>query len=295
MMIIDSIMTEEWLNKNANSNQIDDKNNELCKGMVIEVDDNVDNCRHISRDLCNGIVTMKKITIPSNSKIDFYSESGVKLVGGKSYCVYKPPPPFFNNNNCNESWGFWQYSLKNEQWQCKSKVPGIYNSNTNRFNPCSKGELLFNNKLLPNDKIPRLASPEYFFDPKYQKKFTCKCPPGYVFRKDLSRTSCFKDPCLANLPPHAKAPGYDVKTGNCLCGTFFTNLRPDNLKSPCTACPEAPSWNPDSNLLSIYVKCNSHFPCITIEDKMRGCVKATVKVKPITVTDETTFEDLIFI
>ena len=161
---------KEWLNKNANSNQTDDKNNELCKDMVIEVDDNVDNCTHISRNLC-GIVTMKKITIPSNSKIDFYSESGVKLVAGKSYCVYKPPPPFFNNNNCNKSWGFWQYSLKNEQWQSKSKVPGIYNSNTNRFDPCSKGELLFNNKLLPNDKILRLASPVFFLSEISEKNY----------------------------------------------------------------------------------------------------------------------------
>ena len=285
---------EQWLKRNDKFIQTEGHDNSLCKGMVVETDK--DNCKDISQKLCDGNVAMKKITIPSNSQIDFYSHSGVKLLGGKSYCIYKPPPPLFNNNSCNEKWGFWQYSLKNERWQCKSKVPGLYNAEKNVFDSCNKGNglLYYRNTLLSNEKASIYFTPEHFLNSKFQKRFRCECPPGYVFREDLSRTTCFKDPCLANLPPHSQAPGYDVKTGNCLCGSFFSNLYPNNPKSPCTACPEAPSWDSKSNILTLYVKCSKEFPCILPEDKTRGCVKATVKVKPITVTDKTSFENIIF-
>ena len=60
-------------------------------------------------------------------------------------------------------------------------------------------------------------------------------------------------------------------------------------------CP-APSWNKRNNLLTIYVKCGDKekFPCTTVEEKIKQCKKATVKIKPKTITKNTTFEDLIF-
>ena len=290
---------EKWLKRNGNSNSNIINKDSRCKEMVVEVDDDENNCKEISQKLCDGNVTMKKINIPSNSQIEFYSHSGVKLMNGKSYCIYKPPPPllFDDDNSCNETWGFWQYSLKNERWQCKSKVPGIYNADKNDFDPCSKGKglLYYKNTLIPKEKITRYFSPERFLEKKFQDRFKCKCPAGYVFREDLSRTTCFKDPCLANLPPyHAQTPGYNVETGNCLCGKFFTNLYPNNPKSPCTACPDAPSWDSKTNTLTIYVKCSKHFPCILPEDRTRGCLKARVGVKPMVINDKTSFEDLIF-
>ena len=263
---------EQWLKQNGksiqrenyNNNNNNNQDNSLCKEMVIEVD-NKDTCKDISRKLCDGNVMLKKITVPSNSKIDFYSHSGVKLLNGKSYCIYKPPP-FFNdsdNGGCNEAWGFWQYSLKNERWQCKSKVPGIYNADKNIFDPCSKGKglLHYKNKLLHIENISKYFTPEQFFNEEFQKRFKCECPPGYVFRKDLSRTTCFKDPCLADLPRYAQASGYDIETGNCLCSPFFTNLKNNNPKYPCTACPEAPSWDPTTKILTLFIKCSRNFPC----------------------------------
>ena len=278
----------EWLKNNynlvygENSSDIKDisVDKSLCKGIVVEIDDGKENCNHLSQKLCDGKVLLRKITIPMNSTIDFYSHSGYKLTKGRSYCVYKPPPDI---NDCDETWGYWKYSLKYEMWQCKSKVPGVYNSEKNVFDPCQKGggSLFHNGHYLSGELIPMYFSPEQFYSIKFQRQFACDCPRGYISRPELSRTTCFKDPCLIDLPPHAEAAGYDVKTGNCYCKPYFYNLYPDNPKSPCTMCPDAPMWDYRNNFLIIYVKCgeNHKFKCITEEDKIRGCVITKLKVK----------------
>ena len=304
--------TSEWIKNNQtlihtdNDDDGDDtiKNNNnksLCKGIVIEIDKEKANntCNELSQNLCDGKVLLKKVTIPVDSIIDFYSHSGYKLTKGQSYCIYKPPP--VASKGCNETWGFWKYSLKYEMWRCKSKVPGVYNEELNTFDPCSQGQghLFYSNHYLPNDHIEKSFYPERFYSLDFQRKFRCECPRGYISRPELSRTTCFKDPCLINLPPNAYAGGYDEKTGNCNCGPFFKNLYPDNLKSPCTMCPDAPIWDHINNNLTIYVKCggeNDRFKCKTEEDKLRGCLKTILKVKPINVDrlKSTTFKNLTF-
>ena len=307
--------TNDWIKKNENLiysiddsdyNIVDDGksiSNKIttCKGIIVEIDRDKLNCNDLSRDLCDGQIILRKFTVPLNSKIDFYSHSGYKLIKGQSYCIYKPPPiDDGSSNDCNETWGFWKYSLKYNMWRCKSKVPGVYNEETNSFDPCSKGNghLYYNNHYLPNQYISRNFNPEQFFSLKFQKKFKCDCPRGYISRPDLSRTTCFKDPCLINLPPYSEAAGYDVKTGNCNCGPYFKNLYPDNLKSPCTMCPDAPVWDYRNNNLIIYVKCgeNDKFKCISEEDKLRGCIKTKLKVKPIYVNElkKSNFNDITF-
>ena len=294
--------TKDWIKKN--NNLIYSTGNKatksICQGIIVEVDGDKLNCNDLSRDLCDGQVLLKKFTIPHDSKIDFYSHSGYKLIKGQSYCIYKPPPINDRNNGCNETWGYWKYSLKYDMWRCKSKVPGIYNEETNTFDPCSKGKgyLYYDNHYLPNNHIPKNFNPEKFFDLDFQRKFKCDCPRGYISKPELSRTTCFRDPCLINLPPHSEAAGYDVKTGNCNCGPYFKNLYPGNLKSPCTMCPDAPIWNHFDNTLIFYVKCGEHdkFKCISEEDKLRGCIKTKLKVKPTNVDDlkKTNFKDITF-
>lgn len=283
--------TTDWLKNNRNliksnnyTNVTNDNNSKssLCKGIIVEIDNNKKNCNNLSQNLCDGNVLLKKVTIPANSTIDFYSHTGYKLIKGQSYCIYKPPP-VNNNSDCNETWGFWKYSLKYEMWRCKSKVPGIYNEEENKFDPCGKGNgsLYYNGHYLPNDGIFKRFSPEQFYSLEFQRQFKCDCPRGYISKPELSRTTCFKDPCLINLPPHADAVGYETKTGNCKCTPFFKNLYPDNPKSPCTMCPDAPVWDYRNNDLILYVKCGSgyKFNCLTEEDKIRGCVKTKLKIK----------------
>ena len=280
----------DWIKYNYNLIQRDDDDNmgnisttvdkSLCKGIAIKIDEDTDTCNDLSQTLCEGKILLKKITIPVNSTIDFYSHSGYKLSKGSSYCVYKPPPDV---NDCDETWGYWKYSLKYEMWQCKSKVPGIYNAEKNVFDPCQKGKgsLYHRGHYFPRNFIPTHFSPEDFYSIKFQRQFECDCPRGYISKPELSRTTCFKDPCLIDLPPNAEAVGYDVKTGNCQCRPYFYNSYPDNLKSPCTMCPDAPVWDDRNNVLNIYVKCgeNHKFKCLTEEDKIRGCVITKLGVK----------------
>ena len=292
-----------WLeNKQQQNTSNNDNNDDInqCKGMVIEIkpEQDEEKCNEISKDICGGKVILKKITVPLTSKIDFYSHGGYKLEKGRSYCIYKPPPDIEKNisQKCNETWGFWQYSAKYEQWQCKSKIPGIYNATDNKFDPCSKGKghLFYQNSYLPANEIAKMFTPELFYSLDFQEKFRCECPRGYISRPDISRTTCFKDPCLLSLPPNSLVVGYQKDTQNCQCTPYFTNLFPNNPRSPCTACPIIPSWNRNTNTLTVYVKCGEHarFPCLTEEDKIRGCTKATVKVKPV--HKNVPFEELVF-
>ena len=283
----------EWLNTHEKLIQRDTDNNHneslmvdntsLCKSIVAEINDEIKDCHEMSQNLCNGKILLKKFTIPLDSTIDFYSHSGYKLTKGQSYCIYKPPPDINSQYKCNETWGFWKYSLNHEMWQCKSKVPGIYNEEKNAFDPCSKGNgsLYHNGHYLPNEFIPLHFSPEQFYSLKFQRQFQCDCPRGYISKPELSRTTCFRDPCLINLPLDVVAAGYDAKTGNCNCTPYFYNLYPHNLKSPCSMCPNAPILNHHNNELILFVKCGKgfKFQCLTEEDELRGCIKTRIDVK----------------
>ena len=284
-----------WL-KNSNGNNVFTQRQTLCKGMIIEVNDK--SCNDISKKLCNRNVNMQKVKIPHDLKIDIYSDNGSKLIRGKTYCIYKKPL-LTNSLMCHESWGFWQYSSKYEKWLCKSKFPRIYNLNINKIDACNNGgKLKFeDNEYIDNNDIPKCFTPEQFYSTNFQKTFSCECSNGYAFNTEISRTMSFKDPCKANLPPAAAIWGYSNKNGECDCSPYFTNLFPDNLKSPCTTCPlGSPSHDPKTRILTIYIKRNDHFPCVTREDKAKGCTKAYLKVKPVYSDDDIkTFEDLVFL
>ena len=292
-------------NNNNKENNSNSNNNNLCKTKVIQISDkDKDNnsiCDELSQSLCDNRISLTKITIPSDIKISFYLDSGIKLVNGQSYCMHKPPPPLLSSSSlsvCNEVWGFWQFSQKYEIWMCKSKVPGIYNAEKNSFDDaCKPGALFYDKHLIENIS---LENPESFYSTEYQNKFTCNCPKGYIFKPELSRTTCFKDPCLSLLPRNPfMVKGYNHETGNCECGDYYYNLDSNNPKSICTPCP-TPIYNPIDNTLKLYIKCgpNESFPCITYEEKTNGCKETRIKIKPIIISqhddDDTVFEELVF-
>ena len=272
----------------------------LCKTRIMRIQDkdiqNENICNQMSKVLCDGKVNLTKITIPTDSKISFYFDSNIKLVNGQSYCMHKPPPPLLSNittttTACNEVWGYWQFSQKYEHWMCKSKVPGIYNAAKNVFDACRPGRLYYNNRYI---RDVSQKTPETFYSIEEQKKFYCDCPHGYISIPELSRTTCFKDPCFKLLPHNPFAKGYNKKTGECDCGEYYSHVDVDNLKSICTACP-TPVYDSTNNTLKLYIKCgnNEVFPCVTSEELVKGCKEATLKIKPQN-TSSSSFENLIF-
>ena len=298
---------DKWVKKNNVMINSGDNDEYLCKTRVIQVpekdkdDDTI--CNKLSQTLCDNRIPLTKITVPENTKISFHLDSGVKLVNGQSYCMYKPPPPLLSSSSsssvvaCNEVWGFWQFSQKYEHWMCKSKVPGIYNASKNKFDACKPGVLVFDSEYVSAENISR-QNPEWFYSTEYQNRFACDCPSGYVFREDLSRTTCFKDPCLSLLPVNPLAKGYVKDTGYCDCGPYFYNIDINDPKSICTACPP-PIYDDSEKTLKIHIKCGDGemFPCTTSEEKIKGCKEAVIKAKP-TPTPQTPlatrFEDLVF-
>ena len=97
---------DRWIGKNENKITILssalDENQKNCEGLVVEVDNNSNNdsnniCKELSGKFCDSSSSLKRIDIPADTQIDLISDSGVKLLPGKSYCVYKEPP--INNNN----------------------------------------------------------------------------------------------------------------------------------------------------------------------------------------------------
>ena len=254
-------------------------------------------CKKLSRKYCKKD-TNDMILIDVPEKSNFYASNGMQLLPGESYCIYKPLTTQ-KHKKCNETWGFWKYSPVEEKWVCYSKVPGIYNAKIDKFDPCQRehenNQFLIDDKpVLPNE-IPNKFSPEDFYSTQFQLRCKCRCDKnqGYIFNPKLSRTSCYKDPCLLELPPFAAANGLNIKTGDCECGQFFSNLF-NNPKNPCTACPyDRPSYDPKKFELTVYIKCYNEneintekrfgiIPCQTPEDKIRGCTKAIIKVKHIT-------------
>lgn len=296
-----------------------------CEKAVIHVPpqnrDNPTICRALSRKVCGvDSKTMMLVQIPEDETITFFAANGMQLLPGEAYCVYKVPPPFESNNQrrCHETWGFWKYSPIHDRWMCYSKVPGVYNAETNKFDPCQrenkKGKFLVKGKVVANEDIEIKFSPEDFHSLEFQSQCECECNKfeGLIFNPALSRTSCFKDPCLAELPIYAAAPGFNTDTGNCDCGAFFTNLFNDP-KFPCTACPyDWPVYDKETHTLTIYVKCYNEeergkrhgaarfglIPCQTDEEKIKGCTKAILRVKPMSKRydniSEENFEERVF-
>ena len=304
--IIERLVVQQGKNNQQNRSISDP---EWCKSLILQIPsskvNDKDICNELGGRLCSGF-EMKRINIPESFKTDIFSSNGFKLHPGQSYCVYKQPPT--NSNNCDDVWGFWIYSPVYERWLCKSKVPGIYNSKTNTFDACQRhdpnGRLLFDGQFVDDFKKLSLV-PEDFYSEEFQTRFECHCPTsGYISRPELSRSVCFRDPCTLSLPIHAVAPGYDKITGNCDCGKHFVNMFNDE-SYPCTACPYSfPDYDADTSTLSIFIKCFNEdsdklfglFPCQSQEDKIRGCMKAQLKVKALKDSgkDNTTFEERIF-
>ena len=260
-----------------------------------------DICDQLGGKICENI-SFKRVDIPENAGATFYTSTGIKLLPGFSYCLYKPPPVQHSDYQCDPDWGFWIFSPKYERWLCQSRVPGIYNAASDSFLDACKcggvggdrekkedGVLLFDGEPLigGNAAIKTRFKAEDFYSPDFQKRFSCRCPRGYIFDSSVSRTRCIKDKCLVGLPEFAAAPGLDPVTKQCRCGPHFFNID-SNLDMPCTGCPvNTPQYDAASNTLSVYMKCKKHrhdfglYPCRTDEEKILGCTKIVIKVKPI--------------
>ena len=318
----DDIIERLVVRRNNNNNRatrttVSDPN--WCKGLVLRIpsskvnDDDEGICNELGGGLCSGI-EMKRVNIPDTFKTEIYSSNGFRLHPGQSYCLFKQPPLLeTTTNTCDDVWGFWKYSPVYERWLCMSKVPGIYNAKTNKFDACERddpsGRVLFDGRIVDDFKSLSLV-PEDFYSEEFQRRFECDCPSsGYLSKPELSRTFCFRDPCTLSLPIHAIAPGYNEVTGNCDCGKHFVNMY-NSQEYPCTACPTSfPDYDPDTHTLSVFIKCYNDnddddfdddddefglFPCHSQEDKIRGCMKAKVYVKPLLEEEENNFEDRIF-
>ena len=274
-----------------------------CKELVLEIADTQDQsddiCEKLGGRLCQT-VDLKRVDIPPSTKATFLTSNGTQLLPGHSYCLYKQPPVSQSSYECDEKWGFWVFSHKYERWMCESLVSGIYNAKTNAFNdPCQHGNLLFDNEMITRDSVKDRFNPQDFYSTQFQERFSCRCEKGYIFDPKKSRTKCIRDPCLLGLPRHAAARGYNPETEECECGEFFFNID-GNETFPCTSCPSNnPHFDPSTNILTVYLRCKKKgetqgalLPCRTEEENLLGCIKATLKVKPM--NQEGTFEDRIF-
>lgn len=292
-----------------------------CKELVLEIDleeeennddynyndDDEDICDKLGGRLCEN-VKYSRIDIPPHSKTTFYTSNGSILFPGHSYCLYKQPPVTQSEHHCDSIWGFWVYSPKYERWLCQSRVPGIYNAASNTFDNetlCGKhGQLLFDGNPI-NIDAQTTFTPDQFYSPAFQERFSCDCPRGYIFdpeRSHNSRTTCLKDPCLTGLPPNAAAKG-SKGGGKCDCGPYFYNINGDET-FPCTSCPSnTPQYDAKNHTLTLFIKCKKKdrdddfglIPCETEDEYITGCKKVTLKVKPLPHREtEYAFEDRIF-
>ena len=305
------------------------KDPEWCKNIALRLDnffpseeesEESENDRRDVHDICDKLggkicenIHFKRVDIPENAGATFYTSTGIKLLPGFSYCLYKPPPVEHSRYQCDPDWGFWIFSPEYERWMCQSRVPGIYNAASDSFLDACKcggggggggvgsssdrekkkkkedGVLLFDGEPLigGNTTIKTRFKAEDFYSPDFQRRFSCKCPRGYIFDSSVSRTRCIKDRCLVGLPEFAAAPGLDPTTKQCQCGPHFFNIN-SSLDMPCTGCPvNTPQYDAASNTLSVYMKCKKHghdfglYPCRTDEEKILGCTKVALKVKPV--------------
>lgn len=245
-------------------------------------------CKELGREWCGyDSRLLEKVRIPADdAKTPIIAANGMHLIPGRSYCIFRGPP-LNPEIKCNDRWGYWKYCPLRDRWVCHSRVPGIYDAERDEFNPCSAGEGKFtiDDQIVTPEELASNYDPEQFFDPTFQERCGCRCNrrAGYIFNPQKSRTTCYKDPCLLQLPPHSMAEGFDEETGECRCGEYFFNLFQDQRQA-CTACPfDTPQYDEKSKTLTIFVKCGPGdlFPCETYEDEMRGCMKALIKVKPL--------------
>lgn len=312
------INLDSWIIENSDKLSRTSANLEMntnwCKELVLEINqstinDNIDDiniCDKLGGRICQN-VKYTRVDIPEDSSVEFYASNGTILLPGCSYCLYKQPPVTQSGNHCDEIWGFWVYSQKYERWMCQSRVPGIYNAATHSFQGdkvCGKaGQLLFDGTPINLNEDISSFSPEQFYSEEFQERFSCECPKGYIFHPEKSRTTCFKDHCLASLPPHAAAKGYIREGEKCDCGPFFHNINGDET-FPCTACPvNTPQYDEKNHTLTVFIKCKKRLnsndfgliPCETEEENIFGCKKVIIKVKPLLRNEkEYSFEDRIF-
>lgn len=303
------VKINKWIQETINDDNNNNNKNSPCQNMALHIEPrDIGNefiCKEMAEKIC-GIDSnaMKRVNIPPSSKTTFVAANGMHLIPGESYCVYKKPPLVNDNRNCNEIWGYWKYCPINDYWICHSKVPGVYDATRDEFNPCQRedkfGKFMIDGRVVSPDEIEKNYEPSDFYSLDFQMKCSCECnvARGFVFNPLKSRTMCFKDPCKSNLPPFSAVKGFDVNSGHCDCQPYFKNLFGDETQ-PCTACPyNRPEYDREKNIVTVYLKCfNEDYegddddddiknekiglvPCITQEDKIRGCAKARIYVKP---------------
>ncbi|KAF7682709.1 hypothetical protein TCON_2077 [Astathelohania contejeani] len=286
-------------------------NNLICKGLILKVPSSHSHdpqiCRKLGGRKCGRY--LQKVVIPlssanSNSNIDninkmsninsFYYWGGI-LIPGCTYCLWKEPEDKF----CDPVWGYLQYSFEEDRWKCRSHLPGVYDAATNRLSACEPGGTLvrITNGQEEVVDLSQMKPQDFFLPIDEQKKYICRCSTGFIAKPDISRSTCFHDPCLAHLPPGViTAKGYT--NGLCDCGPTYTNLH-GNRKFPCTACPD-PYFDKDTYELTIWIKCangknldkedKGTYPCLNFEDIERGCAKVILKANFIPKSDIKDYE-----
>ena len=249
-----------------------------CKNLIIPAPRAL-SCHQILEAIgCKGKVLTHRFTVPKGYHI--FTSLGGKLKENMDYCIWQVP-----SSSCHPGWGFLKYNEKSNLWECYSKVPGIYNAATNSFDACQPGGRLFDSKERRVVVDYTQLSPEDFYsDPT---RYVCRCDKGYLSFPEISRSTCFPDPCLSHLPPLVDpkiVPGYDKKTGKCDCGALYVNIH-GNPHSPCTACPDHPTL--DEGKLIVWISCkNGYYPCHKLEDIQRGCTRAEFSVEIKKNTDD---------
>ena len=201
-----------------------------CDHLIVEIPakNRKKTCWDLLGPVCGPLA--RRIRIPKG--LNMFTHRGGKLNDGEEYCVSKDPYPL--QIKCNVKWGYLKYVPEQRRWECKSRVPGIYDSDTNSFIACKQG-----GGYLLDVKKDRMVdyktlSPEDLYEtPEF---YQCKCARGFVSQPDISRSVCYADPCLTHLPEDVDIPGYDKISGTCDCGKYYKNIH-DNPKLPCTACP----------------------------------------------------------
>ena len=292
-----------WLNYNEYDDNDEIKINQLntCKGMILKVPSSQshDNqiCRKLGGRKCGRYLERVVIPLPSsNNNIRRFYYGGGILIPGCTYCLWKQPEDQF----CDPLWGYLQYSFDEDRWKCRSHLPGLYDATTNRLTACEPGGTLV--KITNGqDEVIDLSqmTPQDFFIPlEEQEKYICRCSLGYISNPEISRSACFRDPCLVHLPSGViTAPGYS--NGLCDCGQMYTNLH-GNKRFPCTACPD-PEFDEERQELTIWMKCASDkknigihkgsYPCLNFEDIQRGCARIVLKAKFISKNELTNYEN----
>lgn len=246
---------------------------ERCRDLIVPLpeDDDDITCRRLMGPVCGPYA--QRVKIPPG--LDVFTRRGGKLEEGREYCTWKSPHGAVEGGGCDPQWGYLQFSPELDRWRCRSRLPGIYNADTDTFDACHPGGQL----LLDDEAIVDYSSlsPSDLYD-RGGERVRCRCPPGYVSRPSISRSTCFVDPCLTHLPRDVDAPGLR-EDGTCDCGDYYVNANDGDPRRPCTACPD-PTL--EGGRLNFWIECDGSYPCISQEDQIRGCTAGSVATKIMT-------------